>query len=85
LPDKPCGQNTRPDDNCRIRWHLGRVELGPFRPMSGMIGQRRSQLKRQLGAIMSFVLHPWQLLLSIVAGWIHDEQQKIIDYQRTIT
>ena len=33
---------------------------------------------------MSFVLQPWQLLLSIVAGWIHDEQQKVIDYQRTI-
>ncbi|MSQ48702.1 MAG: hypothetical protein EXR78_10030 [Deltaproteobacteria bacterium] len=33
---------------------------------------------------MNFVLQPWQLLLSIVAGWIHDEQQKIIEYQRTI-
>src|ERR1035438_336812 len=31
---------------------------------------------------MSF--EPWQLLLSIVAGWIHDEQQKIIEYQRTV-
>src|ERR1022692_1121190 len=34
------------------------------------------------GCNMSF--EPWQLLLSIVAGWIHDEQQKIIEYQRTI-
>jgi putative transposase len=33
---------------------------------------------------MSFVLQPWQLLLSIFAGWIHDEQQKIIEYQGTI-
>ena len=33
---------------------------------------------------MSFVLQPWQLLLSIVAGWIHDHQQKIIEYQGTI-
>src|ERR1019366_6073752 len=34
------------------------------------------------GCNMSF--EPWQLLLSIVAGWIHDEQQKIIEYQRTV-
>ena len=33
---------------------------------------------------MSFVLQPWQLLLSIFAGWINDEQQKIIEYQRTV-
>jgi hypothetical protein len=33
---------------------------------------------------MRFVLQPWQLLLSIVAGWINDEQQKIIEYQRTV-
>ncbi len=33
---------------------------------------------------MNFVLQPWHLFLSIVAGWIHDEQQKIIEYQKTI-
>ena len=33
---------------------------------------------------MRFVLQPWQLLLSIVAGWINDEQQKIIEYERTV-
>ena len=33
---------------------------------------------------MNFILQPWQLLLSILAGWIHDEQQKIIEYQRTV-
>jgi putative transposase len=33
---------------------------------------------------MRFVLQPWQLLLSIVAGWINDEQQKINEYQRTV-
>src|ERR1700693_5113496 len=32
---------------------------------------------------MSFVLQPWQLLLSILAGWINDEQQKWIEYLRT--
>jgi hypothetical protein len=34
------------------------------------------------GCNMSF--EPWQFLLSILAGWINDEQQKIIEYQRTI-
>lgn len=32
---------------------------------------------------MNFVLHPWQVLLSILAGWINHEQQKLIDYLRT--
>src|ERR1035438_3405088 len=33
------------------------------------------------GCPMSF--EPWHLLLSILAGWIHDEQQKGIEYLRT--
>ena len=33
--------------------------------------------------VMTFVLQPWQLLLSILAGWINDEQQKRIEYLRT--
>ena len=33
---------------------------------------------------MSFVLQPWQLLLSIIAGWIHDEQQKKIEFLQTL-
>jgi hypothetical protein len=32
---------------------------------------------------MNFVLQPWQFLLAILAGWIHREQQEIIDYLRT--
>jgi len=32
---------------------------------------------------MSFVLHPWQLLLVILAGWVNQQQQQIIDFQRT--
>ena len=32
---------------------------------------------------MSFVLHPWQLLLMILAGWVNQQQQQIIDFQRT--
>src|SRR5271167_194051 len=33
--------------------------------------------------MMGFVLQPWQLLLSILAGWITEEQQKRIEYLRT--
>ena len=32
---------------------------------------------------MSFVLHPWQLLLTIVAGWINEKQQQQLEYFRT--
>src|ERR1700722_2754411 len=32
---------------------------------------------------MHFVLQPWQLLLAILAGWIHRQQQEVIEYLRT--
>jgi len=32
---------------------------------------------------MSFVLQPWHLLLSILAGWMNDEQRQWIEYLRT--
>ena len=32
---------------------------------------------------MSFVLHPWQLLAAILAGWVNREQQQRIEYLRT--
>ncbi len=32
---------------------------------------------------MSFILHPWQLYLVILAGWINREQQEVIEYLRT--
>ena len=32
---------------------------------------------------MSFVLQPWQLLVTIVADWINHEQQQLIEYLRT--
>ena len=32
---------------------------------------------------MSFILHPWHLLLVILAGWINQLQQQIIEFQRT--
>ncbi len=30
---------------------------------------------------MSFVLQPWQLLLTILSGIVHHRQQRIIDFQ----
>ena len=30
---------------------------------------------------MNFVLHPWQLLLAILAGWLNQRQQEIIEFQ----
>lgn len=32
---------------------------------------------------MSFVLQPWQLLLMTLAGWVNQQQQQIIEFQRT--
>ena len=34
---------------------------------------------------MNFILHPWQLLLVILAGWINRQQQDVIEYLRTDT
>ena len=31
---------------------------------------------------MSFILQPWQLLLVILAGWVNQLQQQIIEFQR---
>lgn len=31
---------------------------------------------------MNFVLHPWQLLLAILASWVNRDQQAAIDFQR---
>jgi hypothetical protein len=32
---------------------------------------------------MSFVLQPWQLLLMTLAGLVNQQQQQIIEFQRT--
>src|SRR5260370_39496340 len=32
---------------------------------------------------MSFLLQPWQMLLAILAGWINEKQQHMIEYLRT--
>jgi transposase InsO family protein len=32
---------------------------------------------------MSFVLHPWHLLLVSLAGWVNQQQQQVIEYLRT--
>lgn len=31
---------------------------------------------------MSFILQPWQLLLVVLAGWMNQLQQQIIEFQR---
>ena len=30
---------------------------------------------------MNEILHPWQLLLAILSGWIHHRKQKMIEFQ----
>jgi hypothetical protein len=37
----------------------------------------------QPGSYTNFLLQPWQLLLLIVASWINEEQQRVIEYLRT--
>jgi putative transposase len=32
---------------------------------------------------MAFILQPWQLLLAALAGWVNEQQQQIIEFQRT--
>jgi len=32
---------------------------------------------------MGFILQPWQLLLVVLAGWMNQQQQQIIEFQRT--
>src|SRR5271166_1526615 len=32
---------------------------------------------------MNFVLQPWQLFFAILAGWVNNRQQAVIDYLRT--
>jgi len=32
---------------------------------------------------MDFLLHPWQLYVVILAGWINRQQQEVIEYLRT--
>lgn len=36
-----------------------------------------------MGWNMSFILQPWHLLLVALAGWVHQQQQHIIEFQRT--
>ena len=36
-----------------------------------------------LGLTMSYILQPWQLLFVILAGWVNEQQQQVIEYLRT--
>ena len=31
----------------------------------------------------NLIMHPWHLLLTILAGDVHEEQQQVIEYLRT--
>jgi hypothetical protein len=35
------------------------------------------------GWIMAFILHPRQLLPAALAGWVDEQQQRIIEFRRT--
>jgi phage terminase large subunit-like protein len=32
---------------------------------------------------MSFILQPWQFFIVVLVGWVHREQQKIIEFYQT--
>jgi putative transposase len=49
-----------------------------------VIWHRDARRNGHPGAFMNFVLQPWHLLLSIFAGWINDNQQKQLEFQRTL-
>ena len=40
----------------------------------------RQQFPISFGVPMSYILQPWQLLLMILASWVHREQQKVIEF-----
>ena len=40
-------------------------------------------LNQQPVTLMISVLHPWQLLLAILSGWVNQCQQEIIEFQNT--
>ena len=42
-----------------------------------------SLLPPGIGPTMNFILQPWQLLLTILAGLINRQQQEVIEYLRT--
>lgn len=45
-----------------------------------MVKSRR--LPSRNGSLMDFVLQPWQLYVVVLAGWIHRQQQDVIEYLR---
>ena len=40
----------------------------------------RKQFSISFGVPISYILQPWQLLLIILASWVHREQQKVIEF-----
>ena len=49
----------------------------------GVSGAMVNVFRFTIWPTMSFILHPWQLLLVILAGWVNEQQRQIIEYLRT--
>ncbi len=52
------------------------LDFGPNHPDAG-----QDILNQQPVTLMISVLHPWQLLLAILSGWVNQRQQEIIEFQ----
>ncbi len=39
-------------------------------------------LPREVHSMANFIMQPWHLLLAILAGAVHEEQQEVIEYLR---
>ncbi len=55
-----------------------------MRPLRGLTGSRCCRMLQILTAIpeenVKVLLHPWQLLLLVLAGWVNRRQQDVIEY-----
>jgi hypothetical protein len=51
------------------------------RPTNGEYGF--PPLSSLAGAIMAFLLQPWQFYFIIISGWVNRQQQELIEYLRT--
>jgi hypothetical protein len=56
----------------------------PARPLRGLTGSRRCRMLQIFTATpdgeVRVFLQPWQLLLGVLAGWVHRQQQDVIEY-----
>ena len=77
-------QPGQPDDgvfsDLSIRQSRGRSALSQVRTCAIVAAFRAVSY---LGLTMSFILQPWQLLCIILASWVNEQQQHVIEYLRT--